>query len=207
MKGVEETRTCSGCRKTKPLTEFRVKGGRRVSRCSLCLAQESREWRRRNPDRVRRNRLAWNEAHPDAVKEHQRRKVLKARYGITPDELDEMIERQGGVCAIEGCGGPAERVDHDHATGAVRGVLCHACNLWLAPLEADQSAWRRAAEDYIKRSEERYMKKYGTGQILPEPDGTGEVLPEPGEPKQGSLSEEDKEKVLTEGEDAPTSSE
>ena len=51
------------------------------------------------------------------------------------------------------------------------------------------------------------MKKYGTGQILPEPDGTGEVLPEPGEPKQGSLSEEDKEKVLTEGEDAPKSSE
>lgn len=51
------------------------------------------------------------------------------------------------------------------------------------------------------------MKKYGTGQILPEPDGTGEVLPEPGEPKKGSLSEEDKERVLTEGDESQPSSE
>lgn len=42
------------------------------------------------------------------------------------------------------------------------------------------------------------MKKYGTG----------EVLPEPGEQRgQSPLSEEDKERVLAEGQDSPPSSE
>jgi hypothetical protein len=48
---------------------------------------------------------------------------LKRRYGIGADEFDELVVRQGGVCAI--CGRPdPEHLDHDHETGAVRGVLC-----------------------------------------------------------------------------------
>jgi hypothetical protein len=37
-----------------------------------------------------------------------------------------MIEAQGGTCAT--CDGKPEHVDHDHATGKVRGVLCFNCN-------------------------------------------------------------------------------
>jgi hypothetical protein len=52
---------------------------------------------------------------------------LKRRYGIGADEFDELVVRQGGVCAI--CGRPdPEHLDHDHETGAVRGVLCFNCN-------------------------------------------------------------------------------
>jgi len=52
---------------------------------------------------------------------------LKRRYGIGADEFDELVVRQGGVCAI--CGQPdPEHLDHDHETGAVRGVLCFNCN-------------------------------------------------------------------------------
>jgi hypothetical protein len=47
----------------------------------------------------------------------------------------ELLRGQGGACPI--CGKelllwPEVRppaVDHDHATGQVRGVLCHSCNL------------------------------------------------------------------------------
>ncbi|MDQ1746247.1 MAG: hypothetical protein QOD07_510 [Frankiaceae bacterium] len=37
-----------------------------------------------------------------------------------------MIAAQGGSCAT--CDGKPEHVDHDHATGKVRGVLCFNCN-------------------------------------------------------------------------------
>lgn len=57
-----------------------------------------------------------------------------SRYGLTLEAYDALMERQGGVCAA--CGdrptkgkGRRLHVDHDHATGTVRGLLCQACNL------------------------------------------------------------------------------
>lgn len=55
---------------------------------------------------------------------------------------------QGGVCAI--CGrAPRDdislHVDHDHATGAVRGLLCFRCNNAVGDLEDDPAILRRAA--------------------------------------------------------------
>lgn len=54
------------------------------------------------------------------------------RYGISLEQYEEMWLRQGGGCAI--CGGTEKRalaVDHDHATGKVRSLLCGRCNLAL----------------------------------------------------------------------------
>jgi Recombination endonuclease VII len=52
---------------------------------------------------------------------------LKRRYGIGADEFDALVVAQGGVCAICGKEAP-EHVDHSHATGVVRGILCFNCN-------------------------------------------------------------------------------
>ncbi len=52
---------------------------------------------------------------------------LKCRYGITAADADAMLAEQDGLCAI--CRvAPAVHVDHDHATGKVRGLLCFNCN-------------------------------------------------------------------------------
>ena len=60
-----------------------------------------------------------------------------------------MFDRQGGVCAIcQRAKGISRRlaVDHNHATGAVRGLLCAPCNQFIGYLRDDAAAFRRGYE-------------------------------------------------------------
>jgi Recombination endonuclease VII len=69
---------------------------------------------------------------------------LKRRYGIFADDADAMLAAQGGVCAI--CRvAPAVHVDHDHATGAVRALLCFNCNGGLGQFKDDPGLLHAAA--------------------------------------------------------------
>ncbi|WP_448612678.1 endonuclease VII domain-containing protein [Modestobacter sp. URMC 112] len=74
---------------------------------------------------------------------------LRRRYGITAEEADVMLAAQGGLCAV--CrAAPAAHVDHDHATGAVRELLCFNCNGGLGQFR-DDPAVLRAAANYVER--------------------------------------------------------
>jgi hypothetical protein len=69
---------------------------------------------------------------------------LKRRYGLTVEEADALLAAQGGVCAI--CKtAPAVHVDHDHATGAVRALLCFNCNGGLGQFKDNPLALHAAA--------------------------------------------------------------
>ncbi len=77
--------------------------------------------------------------HIEHVRIKDRAKALRRAYGITMEVYDAMFKQQNGVCKI--CK-QTERgryknlaVDHNHATGEVRGLLCRRCNLGLAYLE------------------------------------------------------------------------
>lgn len=56
--------------------------------------------------------------------------------------FNTLFEVQGGVCAI--CKRTRKlNVDHNHETGAVRGLLCHGCNTTIGALERETSAmWK-----------------------------------------------------------------
>jgi hypothetical protein len=93
-----------------------------------------REYRKRRPRNVRNTEL-------------------KKMYGITLDQWEKMHSDQGGVCAI--CRKREDEkssrynnlaVDHCHATGRVRGLLCNTCNKALGMFSDDPSTLRRAAE-------------------------------------------------------------
>jgi hypothetical protein len=62
---------------------------------------------------------------------------LKRLYGISLDEFEKMKFEQGGLCAVTGCGNNAVAVDHCHATGRVRGLLCNGCNAALGFINED----------------------------------------------------------------------
>lgn len=74
---------------------------------------------------------------------------LMLQFGITPAEYDEMLVKQGGVCAICGkvnVGGKRLAVDHDHVTGNVRALLCGRCNTAIGALSDSADLIRKAAE-------------------------------------------------------------
>lgn len=73
---------------------------------------------------------------------------LRRRYGIGSAEVTALIEAQGGVCAICGRADP-EQVDHDHATGKVRGILCFNCNGGLGQFRDEPHVLGRAI-DYLR---------------------------------------------------------
>lgn len=58
------------------------------------------------------------------------------KYGLSQADYDRLLARQSGVCAIcfrDPATGQHKklRVDHDHQTKLVRGLLCHHCNVAL----------------------------------------------------------------------------
>lgn len=70
---------------------------------------------------------------PAAAHARSRRHYLRSLYGLGETDYAALLERQGGGCGA--CEVSAEMVgrryllvDHDHATGAVRGLLCPKCN-------------------------------------------------------------------------------
>jgi hypothetical protein len=78
--------------------------------------------------------------HPEVLARSHRKCAIKRNYGITQEEYEFMCRYQHNSCAICYVNSPGGRaknwfVDHDHATGNIRGLLCSRCNLLLGKAE------------------------------------------------------------------------
>ena len=82
--------------------------------------------------------------------EYKTDSMLRKNYGITLAQYDQMLLTQRNGCLI--CGKSPEEngrrlaVDHDHASGMVRGLLCSNCNSALGKFQDDPVLLRAAAE-------------------------------------------------------------
>ena len=68
-------------------------------------------------------------------------------YGLAPGDYERLYAFQGGRCALcRRASGKTKRlaVDHDHATGSVRGLLCSGCNRLLGHARDDAAFFIRA---------------------------------------------------------------
>lgn len=72
---------------------------------------------------------------------------------LTDQEYKEMYEVQRGKCKI--CGEEEQEllVDHNHATGKVRGLLCRKCNTGLG-FFSDSTLILHFASEYVRRDGE-----------------------------------------------------
>lgn len=74
--------------------------------------------------------------------------LIRRKYGITKEQYDNLLQQQGGGCAI--CGRTEEpdgrklSIDHDHNTGDVRGILCNNCNNGLGSFGDDIEGMHKA---------------------------------------------------------------
>lgn len=87
-----------------------------------------------------------------ALAQARREAQLLRKYGMTSTDVEAKLAAQGDACGICRCAldGLSRVVDHCHATGVVREILCNACNLMLGQA-GDDPAVLRAAAAYLER--------------------------------------------------------
>lgn len=121
------------------------------------------------PERVRKKPATYKPGHhvrvlgPGRWQGHvtagARLNHVRRKYGLSREAYTQLVERAGGVCMI--CGGVQTirgktelAVDHDHATGEVRGLLCYHCNAGIGHFRDDPELLARAI---------RYLEKTHAG--------------------------------------------
>lgn len=140
-------KVCTVCKQSKELDCFyankRSADGKGY-RCKACDAATRR---------VSRARASLD----SATKRGYRDRRYKRVFGITLADYESMLVLQGGVCGICGTTNPTGEggsgkhlshfaVDHCHATGRVRGLLCNSCNRGLGMFKDSAEMLRRAAK-------------------------------------------------------------
>jgi len=158
---------CSKCGLTKPLDMFyKMKGMRDGHRneCKACNLAAKHERYLQDPEREIARVKKWQQENAEKLnayrremrlrpetKRRERAGHLKRKFGLSLEQYDEMLAAQHGGCAI--CGDAPEanvslHIDHDHDTGAVRGLLCFSCNGGLGQFK-EQPDLIRAAAAYL----------------------------------------------------------
>src|SRR5882672_5254371 len=98
----------------------------------------SLKWRNANLEKARNNARDWHRKHPIRNREKAWR---EQGMNFSWSDYLALLTAQEYRCANEGCGAKLTQsspVDHDHETGAVRGVLCTQCNAALGMVADSQ---------------------------------------------------------------------
>lgn len=109
----------------------------------------------------RRSRRTTEEAKRERKTKYNRTLAI-IRTGLTEEQYENLRSSQQNRCAI--CERPERRksrngrvmslaVDHDHGTGRIRELLCHACNLGIGNFEENMTFLQNAIY-YLKKHSE-----------------------------------------------------
>lgn len=137
---------CTVCRISKPLDDY----------YNALASKDGKQYRCKACDGVARKKYyETNEKSKEKRLERGRKHKLK-KYNLDAKGYEELLRKQGGVCAI--CKGHETKstsyflsVDHCHVTQKVRGLLCNNCNRGLGMLGDTKEDLRRAYE-YLKET-------------------------------------------------------
>jgi hypothetical protein len=91
---------------------------------------------------------------------------VKNKYGLSEQQYNDLLDKQGEYCAICGDYLISPHVDHDHKTGNVRGLLCADCNQGLGHFRDSPENCYFAhiyllGQEYRDELSKRWKKVYG----------------------------------------------
>ena len=141
-----KTKRCNGCKEILPVEKFSKRLNGHQHLCKPCQSVYQKNYVRRKD--------------PAARAKANRKWRLGRYFGITPEQYDQMLHEQNGVCAVcsqeekvvnrkTGKQSPLS-VDHCHSTGKIRSLLCNRCNVTLGRVSDDPTLLRRLA-NYVER--------------------------------------------------------
>jgi hypothetical protein len=130
--------TCNDCKLDKPESAFSKDSATRTGLrryCRECAATLYKRDYASRPDYHKKRSSDWAKKNPEKRKLIQKNADLMQLYGISLVDYEARKASQGGQCKI--CGGPLSPgcVDHCHATGRIRGILCTGCNTGIGGLK------------------------------------------------------------------------
>mgnify|MGYP001588477665 CR=1 FL=1 len=138
-------RYCGQCLPRKEFYERLEMREGRINRCKRCCSVDQRE------RLIRTGR--WTPKPPRTIDPRARfRSHLRRTHKLRIEVYDEMVIKQLGRCPI--CGDAPEEglcVDHCHACGKIRGLLCEFCN-WALGFAEDSVEILQSALIYLTRS-------------------------------------------------------
>lgn len=144
----KELMECVHCHWALPLSEFYKRSdypNKYKTACNKCT-YALRKARPNHQQLSTTYAKQYREDNPRATRGY----YFKYKYGVTADGYDSMYADQNGCCLICGKHKDSLIVDHDHITGAVRGLLCYRCNTGIGQLQDDVDILTKAIE-YINR--------------------------------------------------------
>jgi hypothetical protein len=144
----EESVLCSSCGTPLILGDnwYRSSCGRGDYRCSACRKSYQAKYYKDNKERLREVNRKYYEENKEAISKRSGLYKIFKSYGLSEEEYTKLMEVNN--CAI--CGATERlRVDHDHATGKVRGILCHHCNVGLGHFK-DKIELLEKAKEYLR---------------------------------------------------------
>lgn len=131
------------------------------------IDKRSKERAKQDPERLAKLR-SYQKSYREKNRDDLSHKERERKFGITRQEYAELFHKQGGVCAI--CKSPetamrlgkvkALAVDHNHSTGAVRGLLCSDCNTGIGKLKEDRKILLEAIKYLDEYSETEIVVKF-----------------------------------------------
>ena len=111
------------------------------------LRAYNKKYRAQLTRKRREARATWSAERIEQQREYKKDNAYRRKYGISLKEALELLAKQGG-CGI--CTRPLIKnemnVDHCHATGIVRGILCSSCNTAIGLLGDTPESINRAIQ-------------------------------------------------------------
>jgi len=110
----------------------------------------------KTPQRILDKNKRYRERNKEAILYHKRNARLR-RFGLEPEDLTNMLEKQNYSCLI--CGRKLERegrklnsahLDHCHQCGELRGLLCKRCNTAIGFIESDEIVFFKVFNYYVE---------------------------------------------------------